>query len=800
LTFDISKLSRFAGSSFDVNKIHVWAYEQGASTLETWLDNWEKHNGRRELPLLYGNDLSNKYTISICVGFEVQLRLIPYSSEKLQSIFLWYDGQTSPLGVDDYCKVYLPNPLVERFRDKNTGKLVINMTPADGKVYYYASAPLCPVTYYSVYSNIPDTSGGDSDPAGSSPPVTGGKHPGDLPDIIVNDHFLTDNDGSKTQLTQLHVGQVGWCAIQVKNVGEAGAWDDFQTRCYISKGNWQDKNPPSPGHATIHGSVGLRTGASRFVHIPMEPFTWPSRYNMTACTNTDGGVKESDDGNNCQEEYVFDVVSNTNLVISSLTPSKTTLQPLEVFSVSIVTANSGENFGRDTQSTAIYVDGILLENRWITRENLRGGATVTETFTVTAGIVSSGTHIITGCADFNSLIPETNESDNCTSTQITVEVPWSPPTPETIILEGKEPLPLELACGEAPTEPNFTISPVVETGDLGVVTIGSNRQRIFIPSSNISNIGQGFWGAPTLDISMITKWCWNSNQTNWTINNSIACGVPSKQSDGSWWVDIPKTPRASKGTWSIGYQTQDQVVEYWANLGLWTSVPLDADGHLRYGGWEPNRLELSVNSNNSLVLTANFGAFGLPGFWHPPEARFTSKAFWHTTTDNDSGISGNITCNPATGKLSATIVGATLGSTGRIILGTTTPYLYGWQGTDWALPNGVGFVDTDGNYTLPVSSLSLTISNVSKTGGTVTSNVGGIVCSSTCSSNLASGTLVTLIAIPADGYQFSGWGGACSGNGNSCVLAIDAAKAVTAKFEVFKRKHRPIWKRALFMH
>ena len=45
----------------------------------------------------------------------------------------------------------------------------------------------------------------------------------------------------------------------------------------------------------------------------------------------------------------------------------------------------------------------------------------------------------------------------------------------------------------------------------------------------------------------------------------------------------------------------------------------------------------------------------------------------------------------------------------------------------------------------------------------------------------ASGTEVTIIANPTDGYQFSEWGGDCTGGG-ACVVIMDADQAVTANF------------------
>jgi len=65
--------------------------------------------------------------------------------------------------------------------------------------------------------------------------------------------------------------------------------------------------------------------------------------------------------------------------------------------------------------------------------------------------------------------------------------------------------------------------------------------------------------------------------------------------------------------------------------------------------------------------------------------------------------------------------------------------------------------------------------------GTITSSPAGINCGSTCSANYAIGTQVTLTAAPASGWNFNGWGGACSGTA-PCTVTMSAAQTVSATF------------------
>ncbi|MBL0141440.1 MAG: hypothetical protein IPP91_05095 [Betaproteobacteria bacterium] len=73
--------------------------------------------------------------------------------------------------------------------------------------------------------------------------------------------------------------------------------------------------------------------------------------------------------------------------------------------------------------------------------------------------------------------------------------------------------------------------------------------------------------------------------------------------------------------------------------------------------------------------------------------------------------------------------------------------------------------------------------NIDKSGqGTVVSSPAGIDCGATCSASFERGTSISLGAVAATGYVFTGWsGGGCSGTG-TCVVSLDASTTVSATF------------------
>jgi Divergent InlB B-repeat domain len=97
---------------------------------------------------------------------------------------------------------------------------------------------------------------------------------------------------------------------------------------------------------------------------------------------------------------------------------------------------------------------------------------------------------------------------------------------------------------------------------------------------------------------------------------------------------------------------------------------------------------------------------------------------------------------------------------------------YGHSGSWWDVQDSAWLIH------LPQFPLRLSVAGA---GGRVTTEPGGLACTSTCSGSFDNGRRVRLVATPAAGARFTGWSGACSGAGD-CVLAMDRTKSATARF------------------
>lgn len=266
------------------------------------------------------------------------------------------------------------------------------------------------------------------------PPVSGSDGSTDLPNLTMRDVYLLD--ANKNKVPSIHVNKNFYCHMNVKNTGEKKANGIFENRCWVSKGNKFDGKSDAEDIGK-EDMDDLDNGYSRSSDEDSTGIEWPGTYNLVGCTDASEKVTESNEKDNCNvgdhaviHEFVFQVVSDPNLKTTaiSLTGGVTNPNINQSFGISSTTTNPGENFGPDYVYIGYFIDGALVGQNQIRRENMKGGGTSkTEEIFVLGGIATAGIHEVKACADYDNHVVETNETDNCMVLLVSVSDPNAPP-------------------------------------------------------------------------------------------------------------------------------------------------------------------------------------------------------------------------------------------------------------------------------------------------------------------------------------------------------------------------------------
>ena len=147
---------------------------------------------------------------------------------------------------------------------------------------------------------------------------------------------------------------------------------------------------------------------------------------------------------------------------------------------------------------------------------------------------------------------------------------------------------------------------------------------------------------------------------------------------------------------------------------------------------------------------------------------------------------GTITSSPAGIKCGATCVYSF--NRGQSVTLTPVPssgyFFSSWSGACSGSESCVITVDAAKSVTANFTAIpaGFSVLSVSKSGlGSITSTPVGINCSGTCNAAFANGTAITLTATPVSGHYFSGWSGACFGQG-TCTVTLNSNQNAIATF------------------
>jgi hypothetical protein len=201
--------------------------------------------------------------------------------------------------------------------------------------------------------------------------------------------------------------------------------------------------------------------------------------------------------------------------------------------------------------------------------------------------------------------------------------------------------------------------------------------------------------------------------------------------------------------------------------------------HLSLSRWSLQRRLPVLLASTVLALAACGGGGGSPTPPPTPTGNVLSVSVSGTgrVVSAPAGVDCGSACNARFDAAASVTLSATPGA-GQVF--------GGWGGDcTGTAPSCVVKMQTARTVTAsfnapPPASLTL---NVSVSGnGTVRSQPAGIDCGSTCSAPFAVNASVVLTATPAAGQVLSGWGGACTGAGQSCTVTMSQARSASAVF------------------
>lgn len=210
---------------------------------------------------------------------------------------------------DSICRGW--HPLIERFRNKSTCKLVPTYTPADTKLYVYGN--YCELLEYDFASSV-EFSGENLPPDPSNPEII---NPGTIGGGGMNDMKIQDVTLAKGANSERHStlyqepGEKFYAFVQIKNSGTAIAYN-FKIKWYIDAGERNFNRADEDYQGSMRIDEFNPDAEIRYAKELTSP-TEEGVYWVYACiTSIDN---DEDEGNNCadeddREEYGKLVVAN----------------------------------------------------------------------------------------------------------------------------------------------------------------------------------------------------------------------------------------------------------------------------------------------------------------------------------------------------------------------------------------------------------------------------------------------------------------------------------------------------------
>lgn len=204
-----------------------------------------------------------------------------------------------------------------------------------------------------------------------------------------------------------------------------------------------------------------------------------------------------------------------------------------------------------------------------------------------------------------------------------------------------------------------------------------------------------------------------------------------------------------RGAYSLGYDTQKPTINSLAIQDSGTVVTLTAKVNTDLSGINKQTLSLIGSNQSNIISGQDISTF------FDAAAGIVNLSIDHSRLSGLSSLSLYLSDNAGN-------------STQKTIC------IYQSDGR-WVSTGSINGACTTLGYELSITKNGLGV-------GTVLSSPIGINCGNTCKYDFAASSSVSITAVPAAGYVFDRWSGACQGNATMCSITIDGIKNVTAYF------------------
>jgi uncharacterized repeat protein (TIGR01451 family) len=269
----------------------------------------------------------------------------------------------------------------------------------------------------------------------------------------------------------------------VQNQGVLAAGSS-RTRYYLSADTQRDVGDKLLSGSRLVAGLGAGAMSTGTVTVTIPTNTGLGTYYLLACADDQTSVIETDETNNCLASAATMVLSRPDLVETAVSNPPATGSPGTTFAVTDTAQNQG-GIAAGTSTTRYYLstdtqknvgDKLLSGSRPVA--GLGPGAMSTGTVTVTIpNNTVLGTYYLLACADDQSSVIESNETNNCLASATTIVV-TRPDLVETAV--SNPPATAQRGSG-------FTVTDTVT--NQGGIAAGTSTTRYYLSTDTQKNAG-----------------------------------------------------------------------------------------------------------------------------------------------------------------------------------------------------------------------------------------------------------------------------------------------------------------------